>query len=36
MVPMLEAAKEDIRNLTIRLVLHGVGDVRYVHDLLAH
>ena len=35
-VPMLEAAKEDIRNGSFRLVLHGVDEVRYVQDLLAH
>lgn len=34
-VPMLEAAKEDIRNGSFRLTLHGVDDVRHVQDLLA-
>ena len=33
-VPMLEAAKEDIRNGSFRLTLHGVDDVRHVQDLL--
>jgi DNA-binding SARP family transcriptional activator/basic membrane lipoprotein Med (substrate-binding protein (PBP1-ABC) superfamily) len=34
-VPMLEAAKEDIRSGSFELVVHGVDEVRYVRDLLA-
>lgn len=34
-VPMLEAAKEDIRNGSFRLMLHGVNDPRYLRDLRA-
>ena len=34
-VPLLEAAKEDIRNGSFRLVLHGVDAVRHLQDLLA-
>jgi DNA-binding SARP family transcriptional activator/basic membrane lipoprotein Med (substrate-binding protein (PBP1-ABC) superfamily) len=34
-VPKLEAAKEDVRNASFRLVLHGVDEVRYVQDLVA-
>ena len=33
-VPMLEAAKQDIRNGSFRLILRGVDEVRYVKDLL--
>jgi basic membrane lipoprotein Med (substrate-binding protein (PBP1-ABC) superfamily)/tetratricopeptide (TPR) repeat protein len=35
-VPILEAAKEDIRSASFRLILNGVDEVRYVQDLLAH
>jgi len=34
-VPLLEAAKEDIRNGSFRLALHGVDEVRHLKELLA-
>ncbi len=34
-VPQLEAAKEDIRNGSFRLVSHGLSEVRHLQDLLA-
>jgi DNA-binding SARP family transcriptional activator/basic membrane lipoprotein Med (substrate-binding protein (PBP1-ABC) superfamily) len=33
--PLLDAAKEDIRNGSVRLVLHGVDEVRHLKELLA-